>query len=108
MRESIHRVGFRGVLALLWAATVYYLVFGGMYSVFDVRAMEQSRDEALSRIDRLVARTDSLVHRGDSLETVPAAIERVAREQFGLVRDGEILVRFVPPRDAPKAELDDR
>ena len=108
MRESVRRVGFRGALALLWSATAYYLLFGGMYSVLDVRAMERSRDEALARIDRLVARTDSLVHRGDSLEAVPAAIERVAREEFGLVRDGEILVRFVPPRDAGKGELDDR
>jgi len=108
MRESMRRAGFRGILVLLWSATAYYLVFGGMYSVFDVGAMERSRDEAVARIDRLVARTDSLVHRGDSLATVPAAIERVAREEFGLVRDGEILVRFVPPRDGEKAELDDR
>ena len=41
-------------------------------------------------------------------EHLHSAIERVAREEFGLVRDGEILVRFVPPRDVDKAELDDR
>jgi cell division protein FtsB len=107
MRESVRRLGFRGILAFLWTATAYYLVFGGMFSVFDVRAMEESREQAITRIDRLVARTDSLVHRGDSLEAVPAAIERVAREEFGLVRDGEILVRFVPPRVAGGPELDE-
>ncbi len=108
MTERAHRWGYRGLLAGIWLAASYYLVFGGMYSVFDVRHMERSRNDAIVRIDGLIARTDSLVHRGDSLAAVPAAIERVAREELGLVRDGEILVRFVPERDRRAPELDDR
>ena len=77
-----------------------------MYSVFDVRMLEDQRDSVTARIDDLIARTDSLVHRGDSLANVPAAIERVARERYGLLRDGEVLVRF-KTRPAEPAVLDD-
>jgi hypothetical protein len=30
------------------------------------------------------------------LESDDAAIERIARERFGMIREGEILYRFVP------------
>jgi hypothetical protein len=37
---------------------------------------------------------------------VPAAIERVAREKYGLLRDGELLVRF-KSRSVEPTEVDD-
>ena len=94
MSERVDRIGFRGLVVALWVGTAYYLVFGGVYSVFDMQELGTQRAAANSRIDSLIARTDSLIHRGDSLATMPAAIERVAREEFGLIRDGELLVRF--------------
>ena len=105
MPERAGRLGLQVLLLLLWVGAAYHMVFGGMYSVFDVRSLEEQRDSATARIDGLIARTDSLVHRGDSLATVPAAIERVAREKYGLLRDGELLVRF-RARSAPET-LDD-
>ena len=83
MPERAGRLGFQALLLLLWAGAAYHMVFGGMYSVFDVGSLEAQRDSATMRIDGLIARTDSLVHRGDSLASVPAAIERVAREKYG-------------------------
>jgi cell division protein FtsB len=94
MSERVNRIGVRGLIAALWVGTAYYLVFGGVYSVFDMQELDTQRGAANTRIDSLIARTDSLIHRGDSLATMPAAIERVAREEFGLIRDGELLVRF--------------
>ena len=106
MSERVDRLGFRGLVVALWVGTAYYMVFGGVYSVFDMQELGTQRDAANVRIDRLIARTDSLIHRGDSLATMPAAIERVAREEFGLIRDGELLVRFRSP--SPDSEtLDD-
>ena len=106
MPERVSRMGFRAILLFLWAGAAYHMVFGGMYSVFDVRSLEEQRDSATVRIDGLIARTDSLVLRGDSLASVPAAIERVAREKYGLLRDGELLVRF-KSRPVEPTELDD-
>ena len=106
MSERVDRLGFRGLVVALWVGTAYYLVFGGVYSVFDMKELGTQRDAANVRIDRLIARTDSLIHRGDSLATMPAAIERVAREEFGLIRDGELLVRFRSPA-ADDGTLDD-
>ena len=106
MSERSGRLRFQALLVFLWAGAAYHLVFGGMYSVFDVQTLEDQRDSVTARIDELIARTDSLVHRGDSLANVPAAIERVAREKYGLLRDGEVLVRF-KSRPAESAALDD-
>jgi cell division protein FtsB len=39
---------------------------------------------------------DSLAKLAHDLETNPAVQERVAREQFGMIRDGEVLYRVVP------------
>ncbi len=39
---------------------------------------------------------DSLAQLAHDLETNPAVQERVAREQFGMIRDGEVLYRVVP------------
>jgi cell division protein FtsB len=82
------------MLLTLLAGAAYYLVFGGVYSVFDLRALKKQRLEAVQRIDSLISRTDSLAQRGDSLASDPMAIERTAREEYGLIRDGEVLVRF--------------
>lgn len=94
MREPVRRWGFRlGVAALLLLAG-HYLFFGGVYSVFDIRAMEDEREDAVSRLDSLISRTDSLSQRGDSLEFDPLSVERTAREEHGMIRDGEVIVRF--------------
>ena len=42
---------------------------------------------------------DSLARLARALETDPAAQERAAREQFGMIRRGEILYRLVPQTD---------
>ena len=39
---------------------------------------------------------DSLSTLAHDLETNPVVQERVAREQFGMIRDGEVLYRVVP------------
>ena len=42
---------------------------------------------------------DSLQRLARALETDPAAQERAAREQFGMIRRGELLYRLVPRVD---------
>jgi cell division protein FtsB len=107
MRESFRRWGFRGLLGGLLLLAGYYLVFGGVYSVFDMRKMRGEREAVVKRLDSLIASTDSLTQRGDSLAKDDLAIERAAREEHGLIREGEVLVRFHPveeDEDGDKAE----
>lgn len=96
MPERLRRWGFRGLVAGLLLLAGYYALFGGVYSVFDMREMRAERRALVSRLDSLIARTDSLVQRGDSLASDPLAIEREAREEHGLIKDGEVVFRFHP------------
>jgi len=107
MRERLNRWGFRATIGFLAGIGLYYATFGGVYSAFDIRAMEQDKVALQDSVFRLETVTDSLVQKGDSLVADPAAIERVAREEHGFIRDGELRVRFVPGTPAdPDADRD--
>jgi cell division protein FtsB len=104
MSERVRRWGFRGLVAGLLLLAGYYALFGGVYSVFDMREMRAERADLVDRLDSLIVRTDSLAQRGDSLATDPLAIERTAREEHGLIGDDEVVVRFHPVEDDEQEE----
>jgi cell division protein FtsB len=56
------------------------------------RQLADERD----KVAALQVEVDSLAKTAKDLETNPAVQERVAREEFGMIRDGEILYRVVP------------
>ena len=89
---------------LLWgivAAALVYAVQGGEWGTDDLLAQR-------SRATRLRAEIDSLRREVDSLARVKKAIltdstvqERIAREEFGMVRgDKELLYRFTTQPDS--------
>ena len=87
----------RRLLALGVAAlALYYAVWGGEYSVFDLFTLRRDRLAAEGELARARAEVDSLRALARTLERDDAAIERIARERFGMIRDGELLYRFVP------------
>jgi cell division protein FtsB len=89
----------RVVLPALLALAVYYAVFGGEYSIFELRQARIDIENAEVELVDLRERVDSLRARADSLENDPATLERIARERFGMVREGETLYRFAAPSD---------
>jgi cell division protein FtsB len=95
MSERLRRLGQRTLVAALWLAGGYYLLLGGEYSSLDLRALRQEQRTLGGRVDSLAAVTDSLEAWADSLEAIPALIEKVARERYGFIRDGEQLFRFI-------------
>jgi cell division protein FtsB len=101
------RLGYKLAVAAFVLSGAYYGLYGGVYSVTDIQSMQSEHADLIEAVDSLVSLTDSLVQRGDSLATDPAAIERVAREEYGFVRDGELLVRFVPRSEDGATDLDD-
>ena len=76
---------------------VYYALQGGEYSTYGL-FRQRHREQALTRmIDSLQREVDSLRTFKKLLETDPATQERIAREDFGMIRDKELLFRFIDP-----------
>jgi cell division protein FtsB len=92
-----------GVWALI-AFAAYFAVQGGEYSSMDL-IRQRSRARMLTRaIDSLRHDVDSLRELRKRIQNDPATQERIAREDYGMVRgDRELLYRFVMPDSAASA-----
>jgi len=77
----------------------YYALFGGEYTVLDLRGVQAETQEATEKLQDLRAVTDSLTLRVDSLDHDDQTLEALARERFGMIRDGEILYRYTGDPD---------
>ena len=84
------------------AAALYFSVWGGEFSVFDLARVQRQRQAAQDSAAAYRREADSLNAQAGKLANDPATIERVARERFGMIREGETLYRFVPV-DSPSA-----
>ncbi len=91
----------RLVLPALLGLAAYYAVFGGDYSVPDLLSVQAEVVEAEDRRSALAEEVRQLEARVDALENDPATLERLARERFGMIRDGEVLYRFAEDSPAP-------
>jgi cell division protein FtsB len=87
------------VLALLVVMAVF-AVEGGEYSTWDYRALKRELADEQARQVRLTQMVDSLTRLRKSIETDPAVQERIAREQYGMIRPGERLYRLAPATPA--------
>lgn len=83
--------GLAGAVVLLALAA-----WGGEYSTADWLTMRRQLADERDKVAALQVEVDSLAKTAKDLETNPAVQERVAREEFGMIRDGEILYRVVP------------
>ena len=72
----------------------------GEYGTPDWLKLRNQLEEERRAARELERQLDSLQRRARALETDPAAQERAAREQFGMIRKGELLYRLVPKVDA--------
>jgi cell division protein FtsB len=85
-----------------WAAlaalgfSLYFAVQGGEYGTTDLLELRQDEAEERDEVARLTRLVDSLERAAHAIENDPRVQERVARESFGMIRDGEFLVRLVP------------
>lgn len=79
------------------AAVLAGLAFqAGEYGTLDWLKLKGQLAEEHRAVRDLEVRLDSLQRLAHALETDPAAQERAAREQFGMIRKGELLYRLVP------------
>ena len=94
--------GGRGVKRLLVAAgllaALIFAIEGGEYGTRDLMHQKQRRARLALAIDSAQHVVDSLKRYKKRLETDPALQERIAREEFGLIRgDKELLYRIAEP-----------
>jgi cell division protein FtsB len=82
-----------------------FAVQGGEYATSDLYRQKARRAELVAEVDTLRRVVDSLRTLERRLRTDPALQERVAREEFGMVRgEKEVLYRFADPRPSPNGQ----
>jgi cell division protein FtsB len=85
-----------------WAAlavvllAIVFAVQGGEYSTGDWITLRRDARQERAEVDALKAAIDSLQALASRIERDPAEQERIAREEFGMIRPGEFLYRLVP------------
>ncbi|SRR5258705_1909309 len=85
----------------LIALAVYFAVQGGEYSTKDLYVLQRRTGSLTRQVDSLRHQVDSLGRYLKLVKSDSATMERIAREEFGMVRgDKEILYRFGESPDA--------
>ena len=88
----------RLVLAVAVLGIVVFAVQGGEYGTWDLVRQRTRRERLQSRIDSLTRLVDSLERRKRAIRIDAATQERIAREEFGMVKgEKELLYRFAEP-----------
>ena len=92
----------RRVVTLLklvfWAAAVHFAVEGGEYGTSDLLAVRGRITRTNTAIDSLRDVLDSLSLQKRDVMTNPVVQERIAREEFGMVKgDRELIYRVLRP-----------
>ena len=85
------------IVGAVLLVAAYFALFGGEYTLFELREMDALEERHKASLARTEAEIEGLRRRAHELKTDPRAIERVSRERYGMIRDGEILYRFRDP-----------
>jgi cell division protein FtsB len=88
----------RTALAVVSMGLLGALVVYGGAGVLKVRAMQAEIRQLERELQTLRAQTQTLTTTIDRLRNDPAYIEKLAREDFGYVREGETVLKFPATR----------
>jgi cell division protein FtsB len=103
---SLTKTGFLKVtlLVLFLGLIVGWLGFGERGFVH-LYKMEKEREVYLERIGRLEVEKQSLLDEINRLRTDKEHIESIARREWGLIKNNEILYRFAREEEVPASTL---
>jgi cell division protein FtsB len=96
--------GRRLLYGLVVAGILYFAIEGGEYGTVALIKQRFEKRNAKRAIDSLQRQVDSLSKVRTSLQTDPAVQEKIAREEFGMIKPKEILYRFAEPADSAKGK----
>ena len=90
----------RQILALALFALLLHDVFG-THGFIAMRRTQKEIEQIREQIGKINDQNKSLTEQVNSLKTDPKSIERIAREEMGLARPGEMIFK-IP--DTPKSD----
>jgi cell division protein FtsB len=90
----------RWLLLLLLAGAAVFAIQAGEYSTLQWLELKRKEREERQAVDSLTREVDSLTRLRKLVETDPGWQERIAREQYGMLRKGEL--EFTVVRPAPE------
>jgi cell division protein FtsB len=76
----------------------------GPHGFLAMRRTQQEMDRLRSDVQRLNRENTEMTDEAKSLKTDPQAIERIAREEMGLARPGELIFKLPPPPPAQQPD----
>lgn len=79
----------RRLTLLILAAAALFALQAGEYSTWDWLELRRERSRERARIGELRREVDSLERAAVATETDPVVQERLARELYGMLREGE-------------------
>jgi cell division protein FtsB len=89
-------------LAMLAAVVfaLYFAIQGGEYGTLDLMKLRRQVAAEEEKVALLKRALDSLGRQAMAIEHDPRVQEHIAREQFGMIRKGELLYKLVPADSA--------
>ncbi len=97
---------FFAVKVTFWAMLAYFFVEGGEYGTSDLFNVRSRIGETKTAIDSLKRVVDSLSRDKKDVMTNPAVQERIAREEFGMVKGDRELIYHVLRPDSSAVSAD--
>lgn len=91
-RTFLYRALPIAVLCLGGLTTPWMLISNGSFQ--QIERLRTEHKTVKAEISRLTKRVGFLKARAEALKTDPVAVERAARDQFGLVRKTEVVYHF--------------
>lgn len=94
------------ILGLALLALFIHDVFGA-HGFIAMRRTQNEIQQVRQQIDKLNGENKSMTDEVNSLKTDPRAIERIAREEMGLARPGELIYKLpdsAKPGDSPNPD----
>jgi cell division protein FtsB len=86
------------ILGVALLALAIHDVFGA-HGFLAMRRTQKEMEQLQQDLARLNQENGELTGQVQSLKTDPKTIERIAREQMGLARPGEMIIKLPPPSD---------
>jgi cell division protein FtsB len=83
-------------------AILLAILLMGEKSLLKAGALQNERKDLLAQMDAVRIENRKLTQQIVALQKDPKAVERIAREELGMVRPEELVYRFVPPASRKK------
>ncbi len=94
IREFVSRQKIGRIIAVALGLWLLWILLAGDTSLVQLWKLKKENTEILEEIGRLEGRLEDLATEEDNLQN-PEHLEKLAREEYGMIREGETAYRIV-------------